>query len=422
MERPDLSGILSISIAASANVGQTVNSIFSGESQSKTCPQGKLLRRSERILERLAKEPSMVRQKWLSANAERHRKSRKLENKEDSKNQKKSGTPYVIGVVGNVLNLFYMVKSIALLYLMVILVCEIASGRKDEYKQCCHDGSVELLPLLSYPDEMKLFLQAADVDGRNFREHVLNYNSALAFASLAAQIAAPTTREPYCFRIHEQIYRRIGALHPGENQRAQYGQLYILDSTLALQERMGNVGSYRCNENIMKMLGNVMTRISPFAAAFKMMHEVEQEEIRRSKREKRAPASIRMIFDNNCRMRDQRRYNLPRANQVTAVFIGDNGEVPKYRHVTVHPRGQNLQTISILHAHCDSMAYPILFPREDERWHPELEKVDRSRNRKRVSMLQFYSCRLTVHENFSTIHHAGTVLQQYIVDAYFKSE
>ncbi|CAF5189010.1 unnamed protein product, partial [Rotaria magnacalcarata] len=39
MERPDLSGILFISIAASANVGETVNSIFSGESQSKTCPQ-----------------------------------------------------------------------------------------------------------------------------------------------------------------------------------------------------------------------------------------------------------------------------------------------------------------------------------------------------------------------------------------------
>ncbi|CAF4341308.1 unnamed protein product [Rotaria magnacalcarata] len=89
MERPDLSGILSISIAASANVGQTVNSIFSGEFQSKTCPRGKLLRRSEWFRERRTKEPSMVRQKWLSANAERHRKSRTLENKEDSKKRKK---------------------------------------------------------------------------------------------------------------------------------------------------------------------------------------------------------------------------------------------------------------------------------------------------------------------------------------------
>ncbi|CAF4480814.1 unnamed protein product [Rotaria socialis] len=40
-------------------------------------------------------------------------------------------------------------------------------------------------------------------------------------------------------------------------------------------------------------------------------------------------------------MRDQRRYNLPRAYEVAAVFFGDNGEVPKYRHVAVHSRGQN---------------------------------------------------------------------------------
>ncbi|CAF4083324.1 unnamed protein product [Rotaria magnacalcarata] len=258
MERPDLSGILFISIAASANVGETVNSIFSGESQSKTCPQGGF-------------EESKKKRHALRHRSRRQRVESFLHGEIDS----------------TIVSYGYLASSTA-----------------------------------AYPDEMKLLLQAADVDGRNFREHVLNYNSALAFASLAAQIAAPTTREPYCFRIHEQIYHRISALHPGENQRAQYGQLYILDSTLALQERMGNVGSYRCNENIMKMLGNVMTRISPFTAAFKMMHEVEQEEIRRSKREKRAPASIRMIFDNNCRMRDQRRYNLPRANQVTAVFIG----------------------------------------------------------------------------------------------------
>ncbi|CAF1123354.1 unnamed protein product [Rotaria magnacalcarata] len=37
-------------------------------------------------------------------------------------------------------------------------------------------------------------------------------------------------------------------------------------------------------------------------------------------------------------------------------------------------------------------------------------------------MLQFYSYRLTVRQNFSAIHHAGKILQQYIVDAYVKTE
>ena len=90
---------------------------------------------------------------------------------------------------------------------------------------------------------------------------------------------------------------------------------------------MGNVGNVRCNETIMKTLEDIIRRISPFAAAVKMMHEVEQEEIRRSKRQKRAALSIHMIFDINNRTRDQRRYNLPRANEVAAIFVGENGDI-----------------------------------------------------------------------------------------------
>jgi hypothetical protein len=129
-----------------------------------------------------------------------------------------------------------------------------------------------------------------------------------------------------------------------------------------------------------------------------------------------------MIFDINNKMRDQRRYNLPRANEVAAVLVGDNGEVPKYRHIAVHPCRQNLQTISILNANWDLMTCPILFSRGDNGWHPELEKTDRSRNRKRVSMLQYYSYQLTVRPNFSPMHYAGKLSQQYVVDAYVQTE
>ncbi|CAF5128981.1 unnamed protein product, partial [Rotaria sp. Silwood1] len=78
---------------------------------------------------------------------------------------------------------------------------------------------------------------------------------------------------------------------------------------------------------------------------------------------------------------------LPTANEVAAVFVGEDNEVPTHRHIAIHPRGKDLQTISILHPHCDPMIYPLLFPRGDEGWHPNLEKAYRSRNRTRVSML-----------------------------------
>ncbi len=52
----------------------------------------------------------------------------------------------------------------------------------------------------------------------------------------------------------------------------------------------------------MKKLGDVVVENSPFAAgAFKMMHKVEEEEIGRVEKEKRAPSPVRMIFDINNR-------------------------------------------------------------------------------------------------------------------------
>jgi hypothetical protein len=52
-----------------------------------------------------------------------------------------------------------------------------------------------------------------------------------------------------------------------------------LDSSLALQERIGNAANENCMETTMKKLGDIVMENSPFAAASKMMHEVEEEEI-----------------------------------------------------------------------------------------------------------------------------------------------
>ena len=73
---------------------------------------------------------------------------------------------------------------------------EMVSGRKDEYKQCCHYGSIELPKPLAYPDKMKALLEGADIEARNFPENIRNYNSAMSFASTGTQIATPTGSGP----------------------------------------------------------------------------------------------------------------------------------------------------------------------------------------------------------------------------------
>ncbi|CAF5037857.1 unnamed protein product, partial [Rotaria sp. Silwood1] len=100
----------------------------------------------------------------------------------------------------------------------------------------------------------------------------------------------------------------------------------------------------------------------------------------------------------------------------------EDSEVPIHRHIAIHPCSQDLQTIEIIDPNCDPMTYPLLFPHEDKGWYQELEKIDQSRNRERVSMLQFYSYRLAIRPTFSAIHYRGKLFQQYIVDAYVKGE
>ena len=81
-----------------------------------------------------------------------------------------------------------------------------------------------------------------------------------------------------------------------------------------------------------------------------------------------------MIFDSDHQIHDRRLYNLQTANEVAAVFVGEDNEVSTHRNIAIHPRGRDLQTISILHPHCDPMIYPLLFPHGNEGWHPDLEK------------------------------------------------
>ena len=70
------------------------------------------------------------------------------------------------------------------------------------------------------------------------------------------------------------------------------------------------------------------------------------------------------------------------------------------------------------------MIYPLLFPRGDPGWHCGLTHVEQysTVKRNRVTMLQFYTYRLTIRKNFNPIHHSKKLFQQYLVDAYVKVE
>lgn len=116
---------------------------------------------------------------------------------------------------------------------------------------------------------------------------------------------------------------------------------------------------------------------------------------------------------------DPRRYNLPIANEVAAVFVSEDGEPPFARDICVHPYGEaSLQNINIISPNCDPMTYPLLFPHGEFGWQPGIEKKsnkladdEAETSHRNVSMLQFYSYRLTDRDGFNPLLHAGIIFK-----------
>ncbi|KHJ41604.1 hypothetical protein D918_08358 [Trichuris suis] len=106
-------------------------------------------------------------------------------------------------------------------------------------------------------------------------------------------------RGPYCLRIYGQVYHFAGPLHPAPGQRPAYGQIYILDSEQAAEERLNNLRNANCDRQVMTDLGSLFSRMNPFAGAYKMMAEVEREEEEKAAREGRSAVRMKMISDTS---------------------------------------------------------------------------------------------------------------------------
>ena len=148
---------------------------------------------------------------------------------------------------------------------------------------------------------------------------------------------------------------------------------------------------------------------------------IEQEEDRHAAEQNQEPRTVRLFFK---RGPDCRRYNEPTHNEIAAVFVGEDGAPPAERDIVVYPRDSPPQRMPYISCHVDPMCYPLLFPRGDLGWHNSMQHVAafRTATRNRLTMQQFYGYRLAVRDDLNPIHSSGKLFQQYVVDAYVKTE
>ena len=302
--------------------------------------------------------------------------------------------------------------------------CEAYKFPGESAFKCCHSGKVKLEPLDQYPEELKIFLLEQTPFAKKFRTNIRHYNSAVAFASFGANLTPPPGIGPPCFRICGQVCHRTGTLHPAQGIPPLYGQLYIYDSSTSLNMRMEHrANADVCDRSAMEIVQSVMLNLSPYAMAFKHMHEVEEEENRCAQIENRPSSEVVMRL---LRGKDRRRYNLPHHSEVAAIFVGNNGAPPNslQRDIVVYPRNRPLHNVSILSPNLDPMIYPLLFPRGEAGYSVNMphEAAFATAARTTITMSQFYNYRLSVRHDFSSIFYGESLFQQYCVDAYTKVE
>jgi hypothetical protein len=116
-----------------------------------------------------------------------------------------------------------------------------------------------------------------------------------------------------------------------------------------------------------------------------------------------APMDLKLRFIA-FQTKDVRRYNVPMADEVAALMVGNGFEAVDKRDVVLAQQADPFQRISELHVGYMALHYPLLFPYNEDGWHPNIMVngvvVDAvlDENHARESELQRKHCNVTMAE------------------------
>jgi len=107
----------------------------------------------------------------------------------------------------------------------------------------------------------------------------------------------------------------------------------------------------------------IMYNINPYVEVFKMARDMMAIE--------GAPTNLKLHLIGS-RTKDVRRYNVPTADEVATLMVGDGSEVVDKCDVVVVQQASPFQRISELHVGYMALHYPLLFPYGEDGWHPNI--------------------------------------------------
>jgi hypothetical protein len=267
-----------------------------------------------------------------------------------------------------------------------------STNNNPQFSLCCENGKVLWPNLPATSQELEVLLTNKESSAVKFRDQICMYNSVLAFTLLGAKVDDSVTGGPglYSFRIQGELYHKIGSLCPVERQRPQFAQLYIHDTKREHQNRHAVMPSL--DATTLDRLLTMMYNINPYVEVFKMAKDMMAT--------KGVPMDLKLRLIAS-RTKDAHRYNVPTANEVVTLMVGDGSEAVDRPDVVLAQQAGPFQRISELHVEYMALHYPLLFPYDEDEWHSNIlvngvVDVDLDEDHARESEFQTKHCNVTM--------------------------
>ncbi|XP_045793087.1 uncharacterized protein LOC123888169 [Trifolium pratense] len=295
------------------------------------------------------------------------------------------------------------------------------NGLQIEFSMCCQKGEVKL-PLLKKPPKLLMdLISGQDRRSRHFKDNIRAYNSMFAFTSMGGQINDKINDGlgPPQFILGGQNYHRIGSLLPEVGMTPKFAQLYVYDTENEVNNRAACFRSDKkqkdpIDRTLVKDLQHMVDNYNGLAQAYRRVRDALQNG-------SECQLSLRLYRN---REKDSRMHNIPTADEVAGLIVGDFDDSDIGRDVIVNERKYGLTRIHETHVLFLPLQYPLLFPRGENGWEPDIprfftEEVSKEKKRERVSIREFIAFRLQDRKvEFGNILYGKRLFQQFVVDCY----
>ena len=292
---------------------------------------------------------------------------------------------------------------------------------------CCNNGHIKLT--LSDPPAL---LKEKLKNDPNFKDEIRSYNNSLAMASLGFDELVRTQKWNPTLKFGGKMYHSIGPLRTSDGKPRSFAQMYVNDPSIDAEaeatRRIQSVTMERTEHKIdkktMMELQAMIHEHNPYAASFKALADIPEEEVK----------DIKFVLRKDKRQTNEHkgRYNLPTScNEIALIAINDVNDPADVR---IQLKDGPNKFISDLNQHFDPLHYVLLFPDGRPGWCVELYQTDPKTGGVRkntaghpmkISPTMFYNYQLQTRDekfHFNTIPRSGKLMQEYACMQFYKAE